>query len=105
MKMTTSEIKVMEICERNIQGVEIETDRKETEQESDFIYLENITLEMKRDTDINLQRYSKINDIIKRNFGTQMPTDIKLHLHNIISRATLNYGKRNSDFKPKESQK
>jgi hypothetical protein len=53
--MSTSEIKVMEIRERNMQGVEIETDGKETNQESDFIYLENITLEMKKDTDINLK--------------------------------------------------
>jgi len=41
---------------------------------------------------MNLQRYNKINGIIKRNFGTQMPTATKLCLHRITSSATLCYG-------------
>jgi hypothetical protein len=39
-----------------------------------------------------VQGYNKINGVIKRNFGIQMSVDTKLHLHNIPSKATLNYG-------------
>jgi len=32
---------------------------------------------------IKLRFYNKINDIIKRNLGKQMPTETKIRIHNV----------------------
>jgi hypothetical protein len=42
-----------------------------------------------KDTDMNLQRYNKINSKIKRNFGTHISMETKLCLHSNIPKATL----------------
>jgi hypothetical protein len=42
---------------------------------------------------MKLQRYNKINDIIKRNVGTQMSVATEVLLKNTTSTAGLNYGK------------
>lgn len=41
---------------------------------------------------MKLETYNKIHGITERNYGTKVSADIKSCLHNIISRATLNYG-------------
>jgi hypothetical protein len=52
-----------------------------------------------------LQRYNKINGIIKRHFGKQMTTDAKLRLHNITSKASLCYGNENWIINKRDAQK
>jgi hypothetical protein len=42
-----------------------------------------------------LQRYNKLNGIIKSNFGKHMTTDTKFRLHNITSEASLCYCSEN----------
>jgi hypothetical protein len=58
IKISTPETKVMEMYGRNIQRVKRETDRKVTEQVSDFIYLQNRISKLKKKTDTKLQTYS-----------------------------------------------
>jgi hypothetical protein len=45
-----------------------------------------------KDINIKLQRYNKINGIIKRHFGKHMTVDTKLRIHNITFKAALCYG-------------
>jgi hypothetical protein len=49
----------------NTVKVEILVDGKITEQVSHFIYLGNIILELEKDSDIRLNRCSKVNDNLK----------------------------------------
>jgi hypothetical protein len=48
-----------------------------------------------KDINAKLQRYNKMNGIIKRHFRKHMTTDTKLRLHNITSKASLCYGNEN----------
>jgi hypothetical protein len=68
---------------RNIQTVKTETDQKVTEQVCDFIYLWNRISKLKKKVRYQVTniQHNKINYIIKRNVGTQMSIDKKLHLN------------------------
>jgi hypothetical protein len=72
---------------RNIQRVKTETDQKVTEQACDFIYLRNRFSKLKKKTHqvTNIQ-HNKIYYITKRNVGTQMSIDKKLHFNNVTKR-------------------
>jgi hypothetical protein len=41
------------------------------------------------DINTKLQKYNKLNGVIKRHFGKQMSTERKLRLHNICSKPAL----------------
>jgi hypothetical protein len=58
-----------------------------------------------KDINAKLQRYNKINGIIKRHFGKQITTDTKLRLHNITSKASLCYGSENWTINKRDAQK
>jgi hypothetical protein len=47
--------------------------------------------ELKKDTDTKLQRYKKVNDATKRNFGTQLLIDTELGLQNTTLRIKRSY--------------
>jgi hypothetical protein len=75
--------KVMRMCGKNIQRVEM--DKRVIEQESDFICLGNMVSELEKNTDIELQRYIK-NCIIERSCRTQMSVDTNLSLRDVTSK-------------------
>jgi hypothetical protein len=47
---------------------------------------------MNKDIDVQLQRYSKINFIIKNGINMSIDTKLLVPSHNITPRAPLNYG-------------
>jgi hypothetical protein len=47
---------------------------------------------MNMDLEDNVQKYNKSNGRIKRYLGKNMGKEIKLRLHNIISKPALQYG-------------
>jgi hypothetical protein len=79
-------------CGKNIQRFKMETEGKIIEQVSNFIYLGHIMPNEEKDINEELQKYNKMNGIIKCHFGKHMTTDTKLGLHNITSKAALCYG-------------
>jgi hypothetical protein len=72
--------------------MKIEIEGKIIEQVSDFAYLGNTFSEHKNDVDIKLQKYNKMNGVIRRHFGKQITFETKLRVHNITSKSTLSYG-------------
>jgi hypothetical protein len=64
------------------------------EKTSSFKYLEcNISIyKINMDLEDNVQKYNKLNGCIKRCLGKNMIKEIKLRLHNIISKPALQYG-------------
>jgi hypothetical protein len=61
-------------CGKNKQRVKTEIEGTIVEQVSDFKYL-NILISDESDVNIELERYSKINGTIARNFGNCMAVD------------------------------
>jgi hypothetical protein len=59
------------------------------------------------ETDINikLQRYNKMNGIIKLHFGKHMTIDTKLRIHNITSKAALCYRTETWIINKRDAQK
>jgi hypothetical protein len=47
---------------------------------------------MNMDLEDNVQKYNKLNGCIKRYLGKNMRKEIKLRVHNIISKPALQYG-------------
>jgi hypothetical protein len=92
MKMTTTKTKTLGKCGKNIQRAKIEIEGKIIEQVSSFNCLGNLISNEEKDINIKLQRYNKMNGIIKRHFGKHMTIDTKLRIHNITSKAALCYG-------------
>jgi hypothetical protein len=92
MKISTTKTKSIGLCGKNIQRVKIETEGKIIEQVSSFNYLGNLIPNEEKDINIKLQRYNKMNGIIKQHFGKHMTIDTKLRIHNITSKAALCYG-------------
>jgi hypothetical protein len=92
MKISTTKTKTIGLCGKNIQRVKIEIEGKITEQVSSFNYLGNLISNEEDDINIKLQRYNKMNGIIKHHFGKQMTTDIKLQIFNVTSKVVLCYG-------------
>jgi hypothetical protein len=78
MKISTSKTKAIGLCGKNIQRVKIEIEGKIIEQVSNFNYLGSLISNEEKDVNAKLQRYNKMNGIIKRHFGKQMTTDTKL---------------------------
>jgi hypothetical protein len=64
------------------------------------VFISNININI----NAKLQRYNKINGIIKRHFGKQMTTDTTLRLHNITSKASLCYGSENWTINNRDAQ-
>jgi hypothetical protein len=112
MKISTLKSKTMGMCGKNIQrekteieGKIIEIEGNILEQVSDFTYLGNTFSEHKKDIDIKLQKYNKINGIIRRHFSKQMTVETKLCLHNITSKSALSYGSEIWIFKTRDTGK
>jgi hypothetical protein len=84
--------KTMGMCGKNIQRVKTEIEGKIIEQVSNFTYVGNTFSEHKKDIDIKLQKYNKMNGVIRRHFGKQMTVETKLRFHNITSKSSLSYG-------------
>jgi hypothetical protein len=68
MKLSTSKTKTIGVCGKNIQQDKIEIEGKIIEQVSDFNYLGNLISHKEMDINIKLQRYNKMNGVIKRHF-------------------------------------
>jgi hypothetical protein len=92
MEISTTKTKTIGLCGKNIQRVKIEIEGKIIEQVTSFSYLGNLISNEEKDINIKLQRYNKMNGIIKRHFGKNMTVDTKLRIHNIASKAALCYG-------------
>jgi hypothetical protein len=60
-----------------VQRVKIEIEVKIIEQVSNLNYLGGLISNEEKDINAKLQRYNKMNGIIKRHFGKQMTTDTK----------------------------
>jgi hypothetical protein len=105
MKIFTTKTKTIGLCGKNIQRVKIEIEGKIKEQVSSFNYLGNLISNEEKDINIKLQRYNKMNGIIKRNFGKYMTIDTKLRIHNITSKASLCYGSEACIINKRDAQK
>jgi hypothetical protein len=90
--ISTEKTTAMATCGNTTQRVKTETENRIMEQVSGFKYLGNMFSDHLKDTDIKLQTYSKLNGVIKRNFGKQMTTETSLKVHNITSKPALKYG-------------
>jgi hypothetical protein len=76
VKISTTKTKTIGLCGKNVQRVKIELESKIIEQVSNFNYLGNLI--SNEEKDIKLQRYNKMNGIIKQHFGKHMTIDTKL---------------------------
>jgi hypothetical protein len=65
MKISTSKTKAIGVCGKNIQRVKIEIEGKIIEQVSNFNYLGSLVSNEEKDINAKLQRYNKMNGIIK----------------------------------------
>jgi hypothetical protein len=74
--------------------MKIEIEGKIIEQVSNFNCLGSLISNEEKDINAKLQRYNKMNGIIKQHFGKHMTTDTKLRLHNNTSKACLCYGRK-----------
>lgn len=94
MKISIDKTKVMAMKGKEIQRAKIVINNQIIEQTSTFKYLgSDISIyKLNSDLDNNIQNYNKINGCIKRNLGQSMSKEIKLKLHNVISKPTLLYG-------------
>jgi hypothetical protein len=68
MKIYVFKIKTIRVCGKNIQGVKIEIEGKIIEQVSNFNYVGSLVSNGEKDINAKLQRYNKMNVIIKRHF-------------------------------------
>jgi hypothetical protein len=103
MKISISK-KSMGLCGKDTQRVKIVIDDKIIEQISSFIYLGNLISNKEKDINTKLQKYNKLNGVIKRHFGKQMSTETKLRLH-ICSKPALFYGSEACVINKREAQK
>jgi hypothetical protein len=96
MKISTSRTKVMGICRGNFQKSKSRNTWKHNRTSIWFylLVLRKHDFGTKRGIDRKLQKYNKIDGIIKRHVDTQMWIDIKLCLRNIKFRAKLNYSSK-----------
>jgi hypothetical protein len=95
MKISLSKTKAMGFCGENIERVKLEIEEKIIEQASNFNYLGYLISNYANDISKKLQRYNKMNGIIKDHFGKHMTTETKLGIHNIPSKAVSCYGSEN----------
>jgi hypothetical protein len=85
--------------------VKIEIESKIIEQVSSFNYLKNLISNEENDINIKLQRYNKMNGIIKHHFWKYMTIDTKLRIHNVTSNAALCYGSEVWIINKRDAQK
>jgi hypothetical protein len=79
--------------------------KKIIEQVSSFNCLGNLISNEEKDINIKLQRYNKMNGIIKSHFGKHTTIDTKLGKHNITSKAALCYGSEVWIINKRDAQK
>jgi hypothetical protein len=77
MEISTSKTKAIGVCGKNIQRVKIEIEGKIIEQVSNFNDLGSLISNEEKEVNAKLQRYNKMNGIIKRHFGKQMTSATK----------------------------
>jgi hypothetical protein len=80
-------------------------DGKIIEQVTEFNYLGSKISECKKDMEYKLQTYTRMNGIIKRNFGKQMSNQTKLRIHNITAKTALKYGNETSMLNKRDKQR
>jgi hypothetical protein len=105
MKISTTKTKTIGLFGKNIQMVKIKIEGKIIEQVSIFNYLGNLISNEEKDINIKLERYNKMNGIIKRHCGKHMTTDTKFRIHNITSKAALCYGSEIWTVNKRDAQK
>jgi hypothetical protein len=69
MKIPTFKTKAIGVCGKNIQKMKIEIEGKIIEQVSNFNCLGSLISNEEKDIDAKLQRYNKMNGIIKQHFS------------------------------------
>jgi hypothetical protein len=94
MKIFPSKTKAMGFCGKKIKRTKLEIEGTIIEQVSNFNYL-GYLISNNNDITIKLQRYTKMNGIIKGQFGEHMTTGTTLRIHNITSKAALCSGSEN----------
>jgi hypothetical protein len=92
MTISSTKTKSMAMWGNHIQRVKIVIKGNIIEQATDFKCLGYCTSEFKSDLEDKLQTYNKRNRAIRRHFGKQMNKETKLRIHNITSKAALNFG-------------
>jgi hypothetical protein len=105
VKISSSKMETIGFCGRNVQRVKIEIEGKITEQVSNFNYLGYLISSDDNDISVKVQRYNKMNGIIKCHCGKHMTTDTKLQIHNVTSKAALCYGSENWIINKRDAQK
>lgn len=94
MKISTRKTKSMAMHGKNQRRVKIMIDLEIIEQVHAFKYL-GCTISaftFNADLEENVQKYNKLNGCINRYFGKNMRQDLKIRMHNIISKPALRYG-------------
>jgi hypothetical protein len=94
MIISINKTKAMAMEGKYMRRAKIVTDDIAIGQTSSFKYLGcNVSIyKINMDLEDNVQKYNKLNGCIKRYLGKNMRKEIKLRLHNIISKPALQYG-------------
>jgi hypothetical protein len=94
MRISTNKTKALAMEGKYMRRTKIIIDDIGIEQTSSFKYLGcNISIyKMNMDLEDSVQKYCKLNGCIKRYMGNKMRKEIKLRLHDIISKPALQYG-------------
>jgi hypothetical protein len=67
--------------------------------------LGNLISNKEKNINIKLQRYNKMNGVIKSQFGKHMTIDTRLRIYNITSKAALCYGSEVRTINKRDAQK
>jgi hypothetical protein len=92
MKIFSSETKTIVLGGKNLRRFKVDTEVKIIDQVSNFNCLGHIISYEEYGINAKLQRYNKMNRIMKCHFGKHMTKGTKLRIHNITSKAILCYG-------------
>ena len=104
MTISSTKTKSMAMWVNQIQRVKIVINDNIIEQVADIKYLAYRISEYGSDLEDKLQRYNKINGVIRRHFGKQMNKESKLRIHNITAKTVLKFGSEAWVLKKREEQ-
>jgi hypothetical protein len=94
VKISTDKTKAIAVEGRQIRRVKIIVNGNLIEQLNSFKCLGcNIaTHKMNIDLEDNIEKYNKINGIIRRHFGKNMGLEIQVRMHNVLRKPAMMYG-------------
>jgi hypothetical protein len=60
---------------------------------------------MKTDLEDNIEKYNKINGIIRRHFGENMRPELQVRMHNVLSKPAMMYGSETWILRPQDCRR